>query len=558
MDGRPHSISSLFAQDFLHTFVQAVHCSPLDPQQVGTVAIRLLTDFFSPQTLVLYQADEKKSLLHLLAQSPIQTSCPETFPLHANTREPFSLVRRVLQQRKSILLADLHDPEQQSEITKLASTFVDQQTRGCLYLPLWCGDILEGVLIAGFARPLVADDWENTLFISCGLHLATALAHTRVHLTMADTRLRLQEILDQAPEGLVITEATMGTVRYANPMAAQILGIPLQDLINAPLQLPLHAQERMITQQQPLFFWTFAVARALSGKTLQQVETVVVRPDGTQIPVLCSSAPLRATQGLQAGAILIIQDITLQKRLEHDKNVFLSLASHELRTPLTTIMGYADLLMQEAADDGLMSSNRQLLHTASSHILDQSEHMAFLIDEMLDLSALDQDQLALHLAPYDLVSLLTQIIDTQAVTTKAHQLSLILGERVKNSGYIARIDAHRLIQALTNLVSNAIKYSPQGGDIEIGMRLEGQPPTQVLIWVKDHGLGIPQADLSHVFDRFYRSPKLDESLSGFGIGLYLARQMIVRHGGHMWAESIEGEGSTFFVSLPYEEQESAL
>lgn len=549
MDNRPPTFSSAFSQDFLYTFVQIVHRSPLDLPQMSAGAMHLLYETFTLRTLLLYQVDERRSRLMLLAQEPVQKAYPRMLPLQAELPETLMWPARVSQEQRPVFLTDLY----KHELAPLAAPFVDEQTLGCLCLPLWYGEMLEGVLIAGFAGPLAPDAWETFIFLSCGLHLATALAHARVHLTLADTRLRLYEILDQAPEALVVAEVTTGTVRYANPLAAQILGISLQDLVGSPLQLPPSALEHLAQQQQPLFFWTFAVARALSGKTLHQVETVVVRPDGTQIPVLCSSAPLRATQGMQAGAILMLQDITLQKRLERDKNAFLSLASHELRTPLTTIMGYADLLMQEATNESTSQFNRNLLRTASSLILDQSEHMAFLIDEMLDLSALDQDQLVLHLAAHNLVPLLTHLVETHTMTTKKHRLRLALGEPVASKGCVVQVDIHRLTQALTNLISNAIKYSPQGGEIEIGLSLDEPFPTQVILWVKDCGLGISQDDLPHIFDRFYRSPKLDESLSGFGIGLYLARQMILRHGGHMWAESVEGHGSSFFVALPYEE-----
>jgi two-component system sensor histidine kinase VicK len=251
-----------------------------------------------------------------------------------------------------------------------------------------------------------------------------------------------------------------------------------------------------------------------------------------------------------AGAILVLQDITLQKRLEHDRNAFLALASHELRTPLSSVLGYADLLHQMASNLEFHQPDPAILQVAAGHISSEAEHMAFLIDEMLDLSSLDEDQLVLHLAGHDLAQILTQVVVTQTMTTEKHQVKVRLDDSVTDGKCMVQVDAVRLMQALRNLVNNAIKYSPQGGTIEVGLRLEQQPPSQALLWVSDQGLGIAQEDLPHLFDRFYRSQKPDRAISGLGIGLYLVKQIVTRHRGRIWVDSAEGHGSTFYVALP--------
>ncbi|HEX7733639.1 MAG TPA: ATP-binding protein [Ktedonobacteraceae bacterium] len=129
-------------------------------------------------------------------------------------------------------------------------------------------------------------------------------------------------------------------------------------------------------------------------------------------------------------------------------------------------------------------------------------------------------------------------------------MPLTLDDALTEGKCIARVDALRLRQAFSNLVKNAIKYSPRGGAIEVGLRLEGYPLSHALCWVSDHGVGIAQEDLPHLFERFYRSQNLDQALSGLGIGLYLVRQIITRHGGRLWVDSVQGQGSTFFLLLP--------
>lgn len=163
---------------------------------------------------------------------------------------------------------------------------------------------------------------------------------------------------------------------------------------------------------------------------------------------------------------------------------------------------------------------------------------------------LDQAQLLLHPATHDLLRTLVQVIESQAVTTKQHDIRLVLDGLQASETLIGSFDEARIIQVLGNLISNAIKYSPFGGEIEIGLKHALEQPDEALIWVRDRGIGIPANALPHIFERFYRSGKLDRAMSGLGIGLYLVKEIVTRHGGRVWVESIEGAGSTFYVLLP--------
>ncbi len=151
-------------------------------------------------------------------------------------------------------------------------------------------------------------------------------------------------VLDQVPGGILITEAATGKVSYANAAAAELLGIPLEQLVGTPLSITPQESRAPHVHGQPAIPWQFAVVRALSGETVTSLDTLVVRPDGGQVPTLSSSAPLRNAYGVVTGAVLVFQDVTVQKRLEQHKQEFLAMASHELRTPVMAILGYADLL----------------------------------------------------------------------------------------------------------------------------------------------------------------------------------------------------------------------
>lgn len=557
MNREDHALTSSIdaSEDLLQIFARTVHAFR-DLRQIGEVATTILNEAFGTSRLSLYQADASQPSLrmHGLSCASSHPHSPGAFPRDLPIADRLALLLSASRQHAPVLVADRRDPGQ-DEIAALVALLADQEARSCLCLPLWCGETFEGIMLAEFATSWQARDLDHSLFIQAGLHLASALSAARLHLEVARQRLDMRELLEQLPEGIVVTEDTSGLIRYANPMAAQILGTARADLIGAPLQLPAQALQQLAAQQKPLFFWTFAVVRALSGETLHRVETVVVRPDGTQVPVLCSSTPLRTAQGGITGAILMLEDITVQKRLERDKNTFLTLAGHELRTPLTSVLGYADLLRQLVSEPEPPRRDPALLEVAATRISLEAEQMTFLINEMLDLSSLDQEQFLLHRTRHNLAHLLMQVVEPLARTTETHQFRLVLENGVSYEHCIALIDALRMTQALRHLADNAIKYSPRGEDVEIGMRLERQAPPQALLWFKDHGSGIAREDLPHVFERFYRSQKLDRALSGLGVGLYLARQIITRHGGRIWVESTEGQGSTFFVRLPLESPE---
>lgn len=548
MDDQTQQAPSSTRFSFLQTFVQTIHASS-DPFQIGQAAARLLCEAFPIRLFWLLQADVSQARLSVLAQM----GTPAGFPLYSPGSflfyERSPLLSKASRQNEPLLFADLHHAKP-GEFTNELAPFVDQETRGCLCLPLWNNNVFEGILLVGLEIPLLPEGNDALVLFTCGLHLATALSQSRLQGKIHSGEQYLQKILDQVPEGVLIAESASGQLRYANPMAARILGMAQDELVGAPLRLSTQALQQEAERPSARSFWTFAVIRALAGETLHQMDTLVIRPDGTQVPVCCSAAPLRTEQGATTGAILILQDMTLQKHLESHKNAFLALASHELRTPLTAVLGYAEIIASRMAGSEISPRDLTILQTAARHITQETEQMTFLITEMLDLSALDHDQFILHQAPSDLRELLSRVIETREQTTQKHQITLIVDEQTLTSGCIAFVDQARLLQAFNNLVANAIKYSPQGGKIEVGLRQEGQPPDRIYAWVRDHGLGIAPSDLPHVFQRFYRSRKPDRAISGLGIGLYLTRQIIERHHGHIWVESTEGLGTTFSIILP--------
>ncbi len=249
------------------------------------------------------------------------------------------------------------------------------------------------------------------------------------------------------------------------------------------------------------------------------------------------------------------------ERLNLLKDEFLALASHELRTPLTSILGNAELLQRlHKKQEARTSAGQEQAHNPIStreadtqmleKIVDQARRMNWLINEMLDMARMRGEVFDLHIE---------QAIDVVALVRHvAEQFTIISGRVIMLETSLASItgnfDEKRLEQVLNNLVSNALKYSPPDTSVTIGIELwpaEHDRPAEVVIWVQDQGMGINEEDQAHIFDCFYRSQSNKQNgVSGLGLGLYIAYEIIDRQGGRMWLESKPGAGSTFFVALP--------
>ena len=287
---------------------------------------------------------------------------------------------------------------------------------------------------------------------------------------------------------------------------------------------------------------------------------------------LCASAcfvvdtlPVTDAQGTIVGGMVMTQDSTARKRAEEERtqllaaeqaaraeaeaalqvrNAFLSIASHELRTPLTALQGYAGMLRKRLARQP--DSDAQTVRLADT-LLRQVNRMNQLIGHLLEVSRLQHGQFAVDLEPLDLAALITQIVDDFRLTlptdVPSHTITLARpDEAVPVLG-----DPSRLEEVVQNLLTNAVKYSPAGGVVQVRVTQQG---ADAIVEVADAGIGIPPAAQEHLFEPFYRADNVGRGTIGFGLGLYVVREIVEGHGGRIGATSTEGQGSTFRVTLP--------
>ena len=237
----------------------------------------------------------------------------------------------------------------------------------------------------------------------------------------------------------------------------------------------------------------------------------------------------------------------LQQAIQaHDE--FLSLASHELKTPLTALLGYAELLQRRAShSDAFQEQDLR----AVDIIAQQAHRLHQLISTLLDLSHLQTGEFSIKHIPVDLYALTHRVIKDIQPTLQQHPLNLVCFDRP----LMVNGDDVRLEQVLRNLIGNAIKYSPNGGSIQVEL---GRENRQVYITVTDQGIGIPQAELPLLFQRFYRAHNVNaDQISGMGLGLHVVKEIIALHNGTVSVVSREGHGSTFTVYLPLYRAEQA-
>lgn len=223
------------------------------------------------------------------------------------------------------------------------------------------------------------------------------------------------------------------------------------------------------------------------------------------------------------------------------RDVFMSIASHELKTPLTSLLGYVSLIQRRASTSKTMSERDQ---RAVQVIGEQAQRLNRLVSLLLDISRIQSGQLALDRAVVDVGELARQAVENYATTLKDHTLEI----EITDDLLFVHGDHLRIDQILHNMVQNAVKYSPEGGTITISVSGDQH---NVIVAVRDSGIGIPKDALPRLFERFYRAPNADpRHISGMGIGLYVVKQIVELHGGDIHVESEVGKGSAFTVTLP--------
>ncbi|MGN8233498.1 cell wall metabolism sensor histidine kinase WalK [Priestia flexa] len=345
--------------------------------------------------------------------------------------------------------------------------------------------------------------------------------------TTEGERRKLSSVLAHMTDGVIATDRK-GRVILINDPAASMLNVSRETVLSEPIVTLLgldetHTFESLLANQDSLIL-------DFSTKT----EPFILR---------ATVSAIQKETGFINGIIIVLHDITEQEKIDQDRREFVANVSHELRTPLTTMRSYLDALAEGAWQDKEIAPS--FLHVTQT----ETERMIRLVNDLLQLSKLDSEDYRFSRDPVNFVKFYHYIIDRFEMTIE--QGITFVRELPDEAVYVA-VDQDKITQVLDNIISNAIKYSPEGGTITFSIE---QHTHEIVVSIKDQGMGIPKSNLSKIFERFYRVDKArTRKLGGTGLGLAIAKEIIEAHDGRIWAESKEGVGTSIYFTLPIESE----
>ncbi|HZT06478.1 MAG TPA: ATP-binding protein [Chloroflexota bacterium] len=353
----------------------------------------------------------------------------------------------------------------------------------------------------------------------------------------------LQQVLDVLPEGILIADAD-GRIEMCNATAVKIIG----GLPDASDCWAAESLSRYRLDGSPMSSEELPLVRAIvQGETVLGEQLMISsKASANPIPVLMNSAPLRNADGRIVGGVAALQDITPIIELERQKDAFLAAASHDLKNPLAIVKAQAQLLMRRAGRTEGAAMDTVLEGLRS---IDQAtRRLNGMVNELLDVARLQMGRpIELDPKPVDLISLVREVASELQSSSDRHEILV----ECASDPIVGVWDRDRIERVIVNLVTNAIKYSPEGGRIELGVAVTTVGDDEwAELRVRDHGLGIPADEIPRIFERFYRGSNVHGHIEGAGIGLSGAQQIIDQHGGFITVESAEGKGTMFVVQLP--------
>ena len=343
-------------------------------------------------------------------------------------------------------------------------------------------------------------------------------------------RRRLNSVLTHMTDGVVATDRR-GKIIIINDMAQTMLGRTDEEAIGENLLSVLNVEEEI-------------TLRTILEK---QDDVLVNASEGGVATLLRASFSLiQRESGFISGIVCVLHDVTEQERIDEERKQFVSNVSHELRTPLTSMRSYIEALADGAWEDPELAP--RFLEVAQN----ETDRMIRMIQDLLHLSRIDSGKSSLELEIVDITEMLDHVLnrfDMLIHSAEYETRNYRIHKELLREAIFIEVDPDRMIQVLDNIMNNAIKYSPDGGTITGRMQ---KTDDAVIISISDEGMGIPKADLNKIFTRFYRVDRArSRAMGGSGLGLAISKEVVEQHGGRIWAESKEGKGTTFYLSLPY-------
>jgi two-component system phosphate regulon sensor histidine kinase PhoR len=343
---------------------------------------------------------------------------------------------------------------------------------------------------------------------------------------LEESKSRLETIVANMESGVLLVNSD-GQVVLFNPAAEEILGVADKNILGKSQVEALHN-----------YSLSSLITEVFAEGEVRCAEIYLFYPQERILEV--TAAPVLGERSKKSGVVVVLYDITETRGLERMRAEFMANVSHELKTPVTSIKGFAETLL-----DGALYNHRSAEEFVNI-INDEANRLSRLVNDILELSRIEFQEVKPQLMPLDLTLRIKEIVDV--MEPRFLKKGLSLKAIVPSHPVIVSADAHMIHQSVENLLDNSLKYTPEGGQVTITLLSE---PEEAVVIVEDDGNGVPEEDLDRVFERFYRVDKTrSRKLGGTGLGLAIVKHIVSAHGGRVWAESELGRGSSFYISLP--------
>ncbi len=417
------------------------------------------------------------------------------------------------------------------------------EIRAELVVPIACDGQVLAVLVLDSPRSAAFGERELAFAQALCDAAAAPLRRALWYQQALETSTQLGQVFSSIPSGLALMDS-QGRVLRSNPAWAGLWSLP-DSALEGPFHIPWDLVGHLLPRlADPLALTEFCAQGHGNPSDIMSI-TVVLREPHQELLVL--STPTCDSLGQLTGRVWVVNDVTREREADRVKSEFISVVSHELRTPLTSILGYTELMLTRSFTP---KEQKEFVQT----VYDQASQLSQIVEDMLGISRLEAGKVQLNLWPVSMRQIVGELTaQLNAYLTARHGMVIHMPPRLPP----VYVDRDKVKQILINLITNAVKYSPRGGEITLAIEEpERLPPNHpegafLLVSVRDRGIGIPPEDRDRIWERFYRVDNSNtRRTTGTGLGLAITRALVELHGGRIWVESELNVGSTFLFTLP--------
>jgi signal transduction histidine kinase len=443
---------------------------------------------------------------------------------------------RVARTGRAVLLRDVASDADYTSIVP--------EVRAELAAPISADGKTLAVLVLDSVRSVAFGERELSLVQALCAAAAQPLVRALAYQQSLEISTQLSQVFTSIPSGLALLDPHGRVLRH-NEAWLTVWGLEPADF-DEPFHVPWDLVPRLLARLADPLALTDFCAGGQASPTDVQTTTMLLRDPHQELSVL--SVPTRDSQGQLTGRLWVVTDVTREREADRLKSEFISIVSHELRTPLTSILGYTELLnTREFKPD----ERREFVQT----VFDQANHLSKMVEDLLGFSRLEAGKVMLNQWVVSLRQLMNELVAQLNTLSNRHRLVIDVPPRLPP----VYVDRDKVKQVMINLITNAVKYSPRGGEVALVVseaQRDKLPPDHpegrfVIVGVRDQGIGIAAEDLPRIWERFYRVDNTNtRRIGGTGLGLAITKALVELHGGRIWVDSQVGKGSTFFFTLP--------